>query len=576
MKRWDLGGNFTPGGDSCAAYQVHLDIPAGETCEVVFVLGEATNTADVKTLAAHWSDLATVADAFEDLSSFWKTNLSAVQVNTPDTAFDLMVNQWLPYQNLASRIMARAGFYQAGGAFGYRDQLQDMLALLYAAPDRVRRHILLAAESQFEAGDALHWWHPPAGKGVRTRCSDDYLWLPYVTSRYVEATGDSSILDVEVPYLRGPELRPEEHDRYARFDQGETATLYDHCMRALDRMMVTGQHDLPLIGTGDWNDGMDRVGDEGRGESVWLAWFQISVISRFSQIAEPRGEPHAVARWRDYSARLRAAAEEVAWDGSWFKRAFDDDGEPWGSSSNEECQIDSIAQSWSVLSDAASKGHQITATASAAARLIDDTNRLVKLLDPPFHNSQRDPGYIQAYPVGVRENGGQYTHAAAWLGFSFAKLGDGDMAWHIFDTINPIRRVSNKQEAALYRREPYVLAGDVSGGERKGQGGWSWYTGAAGWTWQLGVEGILGVSLKDDHIVLDPSIPLNWGKASIVLETKRGCISIDIRDPDRVGSGILSIKVDGQQIDGNRIGFPGPGKSCSAIVILGKREEDAV
>jgi cyclic beta-1,2-glucan synthetase len=570
LGQWDLGNAFTPGGDACATYQVHLDIPVGETAEVVFLLGEVADTKSVEGMVERWKALGKVDEAFDELAEFWKSKLGAVQVKTPDPALDVMVNQWLPYQNLSCRIMARAAFYQAGGAYGFRDQLQDMLAVLSSDPQRVRDHILFAAHSQFQEGDVLHWWHPPAGRGVRTRCSDDYIWLVYVTARYVDATGDISILDVEVPFLRAAELRPEEGDRYARFDPGETGTLFDHCARALDHMMTTGTHGLPLIGTGDWNDGMDRVGNEGRGESVWLAWFQTAAVHLFSPLASKRGEKESVNRWQRHTKALQTAVNENGWDGDWFVRAFDDEGEPWGAKSNSECQIDSLAQSWSVLSGAPITERQTTAMASAAKRLIRYDDRLIQLLDPPFQNSARDPGYIQAYPAGVRENGGQYTHAAAWLGLAFAKLDDGDMAWRIFDIINPIRRVSNKQEAQLYLREPYVLAGDVSGGDKAGQGGWSWYTGAAGWTWQLAVEGILGVTVKNTMVHLDPSIPSDWGEAQIVVQNARGTLSIEIRDSQNAGSGVSWIEVDGKRVKGQAVRFPGKGKKRYAVVQLGK------
>lgn len=571
LDQWDLGGNFTPGGDACAAYQVHVNIPAEATSEVIFVLGEVTDQCELRDTVETWSDPVRVAEAFDELTNFWKSKLGAVQVTTPDPAFDLMVNQWLPYQNLSSRIMARAGFYQAGGAYGYRDQLQDMLALLHIDPQRVRNHILFAARSQFQEGDALHWWHPPEGRGVRTRCSDDYLWLVYVAARYVEATGDISIFEVEIPFLHAPELEAEENDRYARFDPGEIATLFDHCARALDRMMHTGRHGLPLIGAGDWNDGMDRVGNEGRGESIWLAWFQISTVRLFRPLALKRGNKDDADRWLHHTTKLQAAMDKHAWDGDWFRRAFDDEGKPLGSKTNDECQIDSIAQSWSVLSGVPIKEQYKTAMASAAKYLIQDDDRLIQLLDPPFHNTERDPGYIKAYPPGIRENGGQYTHAAAWLGLGFAKLNDGNMAWRIFDIINPIRRVANKEQANHYLCEPYVLPGDVSGGSRTGRGGWSWYTGAAGWAWQLAIEGILGVTLRNTTVHLDPSIPLDWGEATIDLQNKRGRISIKIKDPEHVGSGITRIEVDGKRIKGKAVRFPGKGKSRNAVVFLGKK-----
>ena len=570
LRRFDLGGGFTPGGDACAGYQVHLDIEPGKTEEVVFVLGEADDGRAADRLIPMWRDPAQADAALRQVKTLWKKRLGAVQVKTPDPAFDLMVNQWLPYQNLSCRILARGAFYQAGGAYGFRDQLQDVLALLISDPDRARAHILRAARHQFEEGDALHWWHPPEGRGVRTRCSDDYLWLAYVTARYVSATKDTSIFDEKVPFLSAPELQPEEHDRYARFDEGRTASLYEHCARALDRMMAVGRHGLPLIGTGDWNDGMDRIGDEGTGESVWLAWFQLATVRLFAPLAEKSGHKKDADRWRRYARKLRAAVAENGWDGDWYIRAFDDEGEPWGSARNEECRIDLIAQSWSVLSGEAERDRAQRAMQSAHENLVDTENRLVRLLDPPFFATPRDPGYIQAYPPGIRENGGQYTHAATWLGIAFAQLRDGDRAWQIFDIVNPVRRAANKSDSEHYLREPYVLAGDVSGtGAQTGQGGWSWYTGAAGWSWQLAVQGILGANLNAGRLSPDPCLPRDWGGAQIILNRPNGRLSVTIEDPDHQGQGIAQIIVDGKIHRTKTVRFPGAGKTRKVVIRLG-------
>ena len=570
LRRPDLGGEFTPGGDACAGYQVHLDIEPGSTEEVVFVLGEAADAQSSNALIAEWRDPARAATALKDLRRFWRDRLGRVQVKTPDPAFDLMVNQWLPYQNLSCRILARGAFYQAGGAYGFRDQLQDVLAVLFTDPDLARQHILRAARHQFEAGDALHWWHPPGGRGVRTRCSDDYLWLAYTTARYITATGDKSILDEKIPFLSAPELRPDEHDRYARFDEGAAASLFDHCARALDRMMEVGQHGLPLIGTGDWNDGMDRIGQGGKGESVWLAWFQIATVALFAPIAEKAGHRTQADRWRAYARNTQAAIAKNAWDGDWYLRAFDDDGIPWGSKQNDECQIDLIAQAWSVLSGDPDADRSKRAIQSACKQLLDPENRLVRLLDPPFFRAPRDPGYIQAYPPGIRENGGQYTHAATWLGLALARMGDGDRAWQVFDIISPVRRAAKMNEARHYLREPYVLAGDVSGtGDLTGQGGWTWYTGAAGWSWQLAVHGILGAEFKNGKLTLDPCLPRDWSGAQLSLDGPNGRLSITIDDPDHCGHGVVKTTVNGKVSKTKSLSFPGAGKSSEVSVLLG-------
>lgn len=562
LRHSDLGGRFGADGETCAAYQVHLDMAPGMEVEVSFMLGQGSNPAETQKLVEKWKDKKVIGNALADVEAAWEKRLGAVNVRTPDPAFDLMINRWLVYQNVSSRLMARGAFYQAGGAFGYRDQLQDVLALLMIEPKRAREQILLAAARQFEEGDALHWWHPPSGQGVRTHCSDDYLWLAFVTARYVEATGEFAILNEKAPFLSGPLLRVDEHDRYGLFETGMTATLMEHCERALGRMMVTGVHGLPLMGTGDWNDGMDRVGDEGRGESVWLAWFQIATIDRFLPILKRYQNEDLIEQLNDYAARLKEAVNDQAWDGAWFIRAFDDDNEPWGSRWNEECQIDAIAQSWSVISRGASDIQQKTAMESVRSRLILDKERIVQVLDPPFNATLRDPGYIRAYPPGIRENGGQYTHAAAWTGHAYAGLGDGDTAWQVFDIINPIRRTQSSNGVNTYAREPYVLPGDVYGpGQNAGLGGWSWYTGAAGWTWSLGVEAILGLRLINGALSIDPCLPREWSRAEATISGPRGKIEITIEDSEKLDRGKLRFRVDGKLRRTSRpIGFPGRGK----------------
>ena len=569
LLNWDLGGHFPQGGDACAAYQIHLDIPPGDHGEVVFALGEAPDTDTLADAVARWKKPHAADRAFEKVQATWSKRLNAVQVKTPDPAFDLMVNKWLPYQNRSCRIMARAGFYQAGGAFGFRDQFQDVLGLLLSDPARVRQHILLASKYQFEEGDVLHWWHPPAGRGVRTRCSDDYLWLVYVTGRYVDATGDTAILDVEVPFLKAPVLRPEEHDRYALFEAGATGTLYDHCARALDLMMATGSHGLPLMGGGDWNDGMDRIGDEGRGESVWLAWFQIAIVGIFSPLARQEGHSHDADRWQAHADALSDALDDNAWDGNWYLRAFDDEGAPWGSSENAECRVDLIAQAWSVLSGRPVTDRMRTSLESAGKELVDPQARLIRLLKPPFDKTDRDPGYIRAYPPGIRENGGQYTHAAVWLGTAHARIKEGDLAYRIFDMISPIPRTATKTGADHYRREPYVLAGDISGvGDQCGRGGWSWYSGAAGWAWQLGVLDILGVQPQAGQLRLEPCLPSSWGGAEIKLQSALGRIEIEIKDPDRIGHGQMRIDVDDRSNNEATVNYPGAGKIRRVVLVL--------
>ncbi len=558
---WSLDGALDNVADPCAAFQVHIDLAAGATEEVVFVLGEGSDPAEAARLASHWVNVETAKQGLADNDATWKQRLGAVQVTTPDPAFDLMVNRWLINQTFASRVLARAGFQQAGGAFGFRDQLQDMMALLFVDPQRVRGHILESASHQFEEGDVLHWWHPPQGRGVRTRCSDDLLWLVYAAGRYVEATGDTSILAEEVPFLSAPPLEAGEEDRYAPFEAGEEyGTLFEHCRRALDRGVTAGVHGLPLIGAGDWNDGMDRVGSEGRGESIWLAWFAATCAETFANLAKDFGRNDLDTLWRACADDLRRAANTSGWDGAWYMRAFADDGLPWGSKDSDECQIDSISQSWAALADGPSLERNLAAVTAATDHLVDHDERLVRLLTPPFDRTPRDPGYIRAYPPGVRENGGQYTHAAAWLGLAHARLGNGDMAYRIFDLINPIRRTEDLDGVKLYRGEPYVLAADVRGaGPDTGRAGWTWYTGAAGWSWQLAIEGILGLSLQRGAVRIDPRIPTSWGGARARINGPDGALIVTIEDPEHIGTGRVELEIDGQPVDGDCIAIPAGG-----------------
>ncbi|WCP12161.1 Cyclic beta-(1,2)-glucan synthase NdvB [Sphingobium sp. AntQ-1] len=574
LLNWDLGGRQqSVGADCCSALQVHLDIAAGQAAEVVFVLGQGDHRAHARTLVLRWQDNAEVERAFQQCQDDWDRRLGAVKVKTPDPAFDMLVNRWLPYQTISARLRARAGFYQAGGAFGYRDQLQDVLALLHADPDLARRHILAAAAHQFEQGDVLHWWHPPLDRGVRTHCSDDLLWLPFVTAAYVEATGDVGILAEEVPFLRGPPLAGDEADRYARFDiADEHRSMFEHCERALQCGHRLGAHGLPLMGTGDWNDGMNRVGEQGRGESVWLAWFLIATIDGFVGLCGRLQRNDLAERWKPRATALAKAAEQSAWDGEWYLRAFDDDGRAWGSAADSECRIDSIAQSWAVLSGAGSPERMARAMAAALQHLVRDDDRLVRLLSPPFDATPRDPGYIKAYPPGIRENGGQYTHAAAWLGIAFARLGDAEGAMRVFERINPINQTCSAEDIARYRTEPYVLAADVAGTPpHVGRGGWSWYTGAAGWTWRLAVEDILGLRLVEGRLHLAPCLPAGWKFFEATITRAAGSLHIRVENPDGLASGDARITVDGAECPGDGIPFPSEGETREVRCLLARR-----
>ena len=585
LERWGLSGRVDAGADPCAALQVHMELGVGEEIETHFVLGQAANREEALAWVARFRSPAAVDSSWRELHSFWDQLLGSVKVKTPEPAMDLLLNWWLRYQTVASRLFGRTALYQSSGAFGYRDQLQDVLALLHGSPDRARAHILEAAKHQFEEGDVLHWWHPPQDRGVRTRCSDDMAWLPFVTAEYVLATGDRSILEEPVPFLTGPQLRPDEHDRYAEFAASSRALpLFDHCRRALERAATQGSHGLPLMGDGDWNDGMNRVGAEGRGESVWLAWFLCAAMNGFAMLCDRKGETAEAAIWRGRASSLRETIEGVAWDGAWYLRAFHDDGSALGSAKERECRIDSIAQSWAVLSrayDAAdprtTEDRASRAVRAADEHLVRERERLVLLLSPPFDITRHDPGYIRAYPPGVRENGGQYTHAATWLGWAYAAVGDGARAARIFRILNPILRTSTGPQSDVYRVEPYVLAGDVYGAPPwVGRGGWTWYTGSAAWLWRLGVEGLLGLKQEEGELRIDPCIPPAWEGFEAWVRVGQHCVHIVVDNPEHVARGVGALTLDGEAMDTTRIGLTGRAAGTHEVhVRLGRRENES-
>jgi cyclic beta-1,2-glucan synthetase len=555
LERWGLSGRVDGSRDPCVAIQVHLELAPNASLEAHFFLGQGADRASAEALVAKLSEEGAAATSWRALGEFWDQLLGAVRVKTPEPAMDVMCNRWLLYQTVSSRIFGRTAFYQSSGAVGFRDQLQDAMALIAGAPQRTRAQIVEAAAHQFEEGDVLHWWHPPVGRGVRTRCSDDMAWLPFVTCEYVQATGDISVLDEQVPFLAGAPLGDDEHDHYGVFETTATrGSLFEHCRRALDRAATSGPHGLPLMGGGDWNDGMNRVGAKGRGESVWLGWFLVAAMNRFAALCDLRGGGGDADAWRARSRTLHQAIEACAWDGAWYVRAFHDDGSIVGSSRNRECRIDSIAQSWAALSGGGDEARACMAVRSAGERLVRDAERLVLLLEPPFDSTRHDPGYIRAYPPGVRENGGQYTHAAAWLGMAHVSLGDGDGAARIFRLLNPALRGDSREACALYRLEPYVLAGDIYGAAPfVGRGGWSWYTGSAAWTWRLGVEHILGLRREHGHLKVDPCVPTNWKGFEAWITLAERVIHVTVENPDGVSTGITSMTIDGIATDGNTV-----------------------
>ncbi|HEX2327759.1 MAG TPA: glucoamylase family protein, partial [Candidatus Angelobacter sp.] len=512
MYKARLSGKLGPGLDPCTAIRVPFELLDGQQREVVFILGAGHNHAKAVELVQRFRSTEAARTVLESIWHYWTHTLGAVNVDTPDQSINVMANGWLLYQTLACRLWARSGYYQSGGAFGFRDQLQDVMALVHAEPGLIRKQLLLCASRQFREGDVQHWWHPPAGRGVRTHCSDDFLWLPLALCRYVSSTGDTGVLDERVAYLEGRPVNPEEDSYYDLPGRSETTgTLYDHCVQAIMAGLRRGEHRLPLIGSGDWNDGMNLVGAHGKGESVWLGFFQYEVLTHFAELANRRGDSNFSARCHSEAAQLRQSLEENGWDREWYRRAYFDDGSPLGSAFNPECQIDSIAQSWSVLSRAGDEQRSGMAMNALDKNLVDRTHGLIKLLAPPFDKADLDPGYIRGYVPGVRENGGQYTHAAIWAAMAFAAMGDSARAWDLFDIINPVHHSGSDEGAAIYKVEPYVMAADVYAfAPHTGRGGWTWYTGSAGWMYRLIIESLLGLRLEVDELHFAPCFPADW------------------------------------------------------------------
>jgi cyclic beta-1,2-glucan synthetase len=484
-----------------------------------------------------------------------------------------MLNRWLLYQTLACRILARAAFYQASGAYGFRDQLQDGMALAVTRPALTREHLLRAAARQFASGDVQHWWLAHSGQGVRTRIADDRIWLAYAAAHYVGVSGDVAILDEPVPFLDGPALRDGEHESFFQpMIADDQATLFEHCSRALDCSLAVGVHQLPLFGTGDWNDGMNRVGEEGKGESVWLAWFLHASLAAFAPLAEARGEHARAATWRAHAAHLAVALERDAWDGDWYRRGWFDDGTPLGSAESGECRIDSIAQSWAVLSGAADPHRARRAMAAVDEQLVRRDDGLVLLFTPPFDRAPVDPGYIKGYPPGVRENGGQYTHAAVWTVLAFAALGDGDKAAELFSMLNPIHHASTRAAVHRYKVEPYVACADVYAlPPHVGRGGWTWYTGAAGWLYRAGLESILGFRVQGATLVLDPCIPKAWPGFEIEYRHHSARYQIAVENPRGVSRGVTRLELDGVPLPDAQAGVPlaDDGATHRVRVVLG-------
>jgi cyclic beta-1,2-glucan synthetase len=571
MARKEFSNRVGSGVDPCAAIQAYVDIPPGEEVQVVFVLGAADSEHQARSLLAQHGNVDGARRVLEEVWESWKRNLGGVYVETPDASVNLLVNYWLPYQTLACRLWGRSGFYQSGGAFGFRDQLQDSLALLYECPWFTRQQLVLSSGRQFQNGDVQHWWHPPSGRGVRTRISDDYLWLPYAVCRYVSVTGDTGVLDEPTAFLEAPPLEPGEESRYGLPRVSDRrATLWDHCVRALDRGLRYGAHGMPLMGSGDWNDGMNRVGREGTGESVWLAFFLHSVLDAFGRLAERRGDNEYAAKCLSEARGLSERIDANAWDGRWYLRAFFDDGRPLGSAANSYCQIDLLPQAWAVLSGAGDPARAKQALEAALERLVDPRAATIRLFDPPFDGTEMDPGYIRGYIPGVRENGGQYTHAAIWGVMAVAKLGHAEEAWRLFSLLNPIRHADSPEGASRYKVEPYVVAADVySAKGHEGRGGWTWYTGSAGWMYRLLVEDLLGIRLEVDTLTFAPLLPAEWNEYTLHYRYRNTFYHIRVVKRGPQATQVQRVVLDGVEQPDRSLHLVDDGQEHPAVVEVG-------
>lgn len=565
----DLDSNTGAGIDSCAVIKAHIVLKPGDTREIVFFMGQ-DNLEKVSELINDFRSTEKVKNELERVKDSWDRRLGQLQVNTPDVSINLMLNGWLQYQVLSCRIWARSGFYQAGGAFGFRDQLQDVMSVVYSLPELTKNQILLHCRHQFPEGDVQHWWHDQKMNGIRTRYSDDLLWLPYVTCDYINATGDFEILNIEEGYITSPVLNENEHERYEiPEDSGIKETVYEHCIRAIDQGLKFGIHGIPLMGGGDWNDGMNLVGVNGKGESIWLGWFMYCVLHRMIPVCNKMGDGQRAEDYKTKADAIIEAIEKEAWDGSWYRRAYFDDGSPLGSIENDECKIDSLSQSWAAITGAAKNTRVEEAMDAVEKYLVDRRNGLIKLLTPPFYDSELNPGYIKGYLPGVRENGGQYTHAATWVIYAFSRLGNGERAWELFSMINPVNHARTKNESMTYKVEPYVMAADVYAVyPNEGRGGWTWYTGAAGWMYRIGMDHLLGIKKQGNSILLDPCIPQSMNEYSIRYVYGSSVYNIAVKNPGHKNTTVQKIIIDGKTTETNRIELVDDGRTHEVEAVM--------
>jgi cellobiose phosphorylase len=570
LRRTRLSGRVGAGLDPCAATQVVIDLADGQEREIVFTFGSGRDLNDARNLVNRFRGTIPARAALEGVWGFWNRTLGTVHVQTPDPTVNFLANGWLLYQVIACRLWARSGFYQSGGAFGFRDQLQDAMALVHAQPSILREQLLRGAAHQFREGDVQHWWHPPLGRGVRTGISDDYLWLPYATCRYVAALGDTGVLDEKISFIDGRPINPGEDSYYdLPVRSNESATLYEHCVRSIKRGLRFGDHGLPLMGTGDWNDGMNLVGEHGKGESVWLAFFLYDVLTQFTHLARRHNDDAFADLCTTQAATLRQNIELHAWDGQWYRRAYFDNGQPLGSDSNPECKIDSLPQSWSVLSKSGDADRSAVAMDSLYAKLVRKDLGIIQLFDPPFDHSDLDPGYVKGYVPGVRENGGQYTHAAVWSVMAFAAANDPTRAWELFDFINPVRHGDSPSAIGTYKVEPYVIAADVyTNPQHAGRGGWTWYTGSAGWMYRLITESLLGLRLEVDRLTFAPCLRPGWQLLQIHYRYRETFYHITLNRAAG-GNSILHITLDGAQLPDNILPLSDDRKDHNVTVEIG-------
>jgi cellobiose phosphorylase len=571
LNRRSLSDRTGAGLDPCAALQVRIDLSAGYEAEVVFVLGQTDNIQNVRSLVDKYSDLQRVNAALMKTKTWWDQLLSTIQVETPEKSSDFLLNRWLLYQTLSCRLWGRSALYQSGGAYGFRDQLQDIMALVYAKPELARRHLLRAAGRQFIEGDVQHWWHPQSGAGVRTSCSDDLLWLPYAVSHYVQTAGDYQILDERIPYLEGQPIGGRESEVYSTPSISMTdGSLFEHCCKAIERAATAGEHGLPLIGLCDWNDGFNRVGIEGKGESVWLAWFLVEVLNRFAQICRIKNEQGLAELYQKRAGSYESAIQNGGWDGEWYRRAYFDDGSPLGSRDNRECSIDSLAQSWAAISGGSSDERVEQSLRSVQKHLIRKEDNLALLFSPPFQHPERNPGYVAAYPPGVRENGGQYTHAGIWVAMALLRRRKGKEAVELLRMLNPVELTRFEEGVTRYKCEPYVLAGDIySLPGHVGRGGWTWYTGSSAWMYRVWIEEALGFKLRGKELFIDPTIPEDWPGFRINYRYQNSLYKIHVDNTLQTGHGVSGIELDGTILDGLAIPLISDGKEHIVRVVLG-------